>query len=96
MYLYLWSDWEWQLCNISFSTLREKNEAGVDISSDAKLFILCFMKEVFLYRMFWLRNFTIICNIDEYKMMGQDKSLGQLYDVQNWTMISTLPPAKLS
>jgi hypothetical protein len=34
--------------------------------------------------------FAIICNDDEYKMMNldQDKSLGQLYNVQNWIAIS--------
>ncbi len=33
--------------------------------------------------MFRLSYFTIVCNTNEYKMMGQDSSLGQLYDVQD-------------
>jgi hypothetical protein len=41
-----------------------------------------------LYVMFRLRNFTIVCNANEYKMMGQGASLGQLYDVQNEIKIS--------
>jgi hypothetical protein len=36
-----------------------------------------------LYIMFRLRYFTIVCNANEYKMMGQGASLGQLYDVKN-------------
>jgi hypothetical protein len=38
--------------------------------------------------MFRLRYFTIVCNANEYKMMGQGASLGQLYDVQNEIKIS--------
>jgi hypothetical protein len=30
-----------------------------------------------------LRCFTMLCNNAEYKKMGQDMSLGQLYNVQN-------------
>jgi hypothetical protein len=30
-----------------------------------------------------LRYITMLCNNDEYKKMGQDLSLGQLYDVHN-------------
>jgi hypothetical protein len=35
-----------------------------------------------------LSHITIICNDHEYKMMEQDASLGQLYDVQNCLVIS--------
>jgi hypothetical protein len=41
-----------------------------------------------LYIMFRLRYFTIVHNINEYKMMGQGASLGQLYDVQKKKYIS--------
>ncbi len=30
-----------------------------------------------------LRYFTILCHVDEHKKMGQDLSIGQLYDVHN-------------
>jgi len=30
-----------------------------------------------------LRYITMLCNNDEYKKMGQDLSLGQLYDIYN-------------
>jgi len=33
--------------------------------------------------MLGLRYFTMLCNNVEYKKMGPDMSLGQLYDVQN-------------
>jgi len=33
--------------------------------------------------MLGLRYFAMLCNYAEYKRMGQDWSLGQLYDVQN-------------
>ncbi len=33
--------------------------------------------------MLGLRYFTMLCNYAEYKRMDQDRSLGQLYDVQN-------------
>ncbi len=33
--------------------------------------------------MFRLKCFTIVCNANEYKMMAQGKSLGQLHDVHN-------------
>jgi hypothetical protein len=36
-----------------------------------------------LYRMLYLRYFTMLCNNDEYKMMDQDMSIGQLYDLRN-------------
>ncbi len=32
--------------------------------------------------------FHIICNYDEYKIIGQVESVGQLYDVQKWIKIS--------
>jgi hypothetical protein len=38
--------------------------------------------------MFRLRYFTIVCNANEYEMMGQDASLGQLCDVQNEIKLS--------
>ncbi len=38
-----------------------------------------------------LRYFTILCNIDEYKRMGQDLSIGQLYDVHNEIKHSCTP-----
>ncbi len=61
--------------------LEERDETCADISSDAKHFILGFKKKCFVSRCFSLRYFTIICNTDKYKMMVQDLSLGQLYDV---------------
>jgi hypothetical protein len=33
--------------------------------------------------MLGIRHFTMPCSNAEYKKMGQDVSLGQLYDVQN-------------
>ncbi len=36
-----------------------------------------------MYKMLGLRYFTMLCNNAEYKKMGQDLSLGQLYDVHN-------------
>jgi hypothetical protein len=33
--------------------------------------------------------FTMLCNYAEYKRMGQDRSLGQLYHVHNEVKIST-------
>jgi hypothetical protein len=33
--------------------------------------------------MLGLRYFTMLCSNAEYKKMGQDVSLGQLYDVQS-------------
>jgi hypothetical protein len=63
--------------------LEIRDETCADILSDAKCFILCFEKKTFCTRHFRLRHFTIICNTDEYKMMGQDLSLGQLFHVQN-------------
>ncbi len=53
-----------------------------------KMFYLFFKKKTFCTGCFRLRYFTITCNADEYKMMGQDLSLGQLYDVHNWIEIS--------
>ncbi len=38
--------------------------------------------------MFRLRYFTIVCNNNEYKIMGEGASLGQLYDVHNEIKIS--------
>jgi hypothetical protein len=38
--------------------------------------------------MFRFRYFTIVCNANEYKMMGRGASLGQLNDVQNEIKIS--------
>ncbi len=38
-----------------------------------------------------LRYFTIFGNVDEYKRMSQDLSLGQLYDVHNEIKISRTP-----
>ncbi len=42
-----------------------------------------------LYRMLVVRDFTMLCNKAEYMRMGQDLSLGQLYDVQNEINIYT-------
>ncbi len=36
-----------------------------------------------------LRYFTLLCNNAEYKKMGQDLSLGQLYNVHNEIEIYT-------
>ncbi len=58
-------------------------ETCADILSGAKHFILHFKKGKHLYIMFMLRYFITICNTNEYKMMGQDASLGQLYDVHD-------------
>jgi hypothetical protein len=38
--------------------------------------------------MFRLSYFTIVCYTNEYKMMGQGSSLGQLYNVHNKIKIS--------
>ena len=70
------------------SNLDERDETCADISSDAKQFILYFKKGKCLCIMFRLSYFTIVCNTNEYKMMGQGSSLGQLYDVHNKIKIS--------
>ncbi len=57
-------------------------DTRADISSDAKCFILYFKKGKCPYIMSRLRYFTIVCNTNEYKMMGQNFSGGHLYDVQ--------------
>ncbi len=41
-----------------------------------------FLKEKRLYTMLGLRYFNMLCNNAEYKIMDQDESLSQLYDVQ--------------
>ncbi len=66
----------------------QKDETCANILSDAKYFILYFKKGKCLYIMFVLRYFTIVCNTSEYKMMSQDPSQGQLYDVQDKIKIS--------
>jgi len=38
-----------------------------------------------------LRYFPLLCNNDGYKRVGQDLSLGQLYDEHNKTNISRTP-----
>jgi hypothetical protein len=53
----------------------ERDETCTDILSDAKHFILYFQNGKCLFIMFKLRYFTIICNVNEYKMMGQGASL---------------------
>jgi hypothetical protein len=54
LYLWLWK--EMKICT--------------DISSKAKHFILYFKKGKCWYIMFRLRYFTIVCNANEYKIMG--------------------------
>ncbi len=39
--------------------------------------------------MLGLRYFVMLCNNAEYKRIGQDQSLGQVYDVHNKIKIST-------
>jgi hypothetical protein len=39
--------------------------------------------------MLGLRYFAMLCNNAEYKRIGQDQSLGQVYDVHNKIKIST-------
>ncbi len=59
-----------------------------DTSSDAKRYCSMFWKETFLFGMFRLRYFSILCNVDEYKRMDQYASLGPLYNVYNKIKIS--------
>ena len=63
-------------------TLRHV-ETCVDMMTDAKHFYSMFLKEKCLQSMLGLRYCTMLCKNVEYKNMGQDGSLGQLYDVQN-------------
>ncbi len=52
--------------------IPDLNETYTDILSVAKCFILRFKKKTFCTGYFSLRYFTILCNTDEYKLMGQD------------------------
>ncbi len=45
--------------------------------------------EKHLYRMLASRDFTMLCNNAEHKKMGEDLSLGQLYDACNKIKIYT-------
>jgi hypothetical protein len=67
-----------------------KNETCVDILSDSTCFILYFKKKMFCAESSSLSYFARIYNADECKRIGQGKSLGQLYEVQNWINISSL------
>ncbi len=58
-------------------------ETCVDMTTDAKHFFSMFLEEKGLQSMLGLRYFTMLCNDAEHKNMDQDKSLGQLNDVQN-------------
>ncbi len=58
-------------------------ETCADMMTDSKRFYSMFQKEKRLQLMLELRYFTMRCNNAEYKKVGQDTSLGQLYDVQN-------------
>jgi hypothetical protein len=89
----MWSDLknisklgECQLCNI-LSLTKGGDETCADMLTDAKHFIQCYRKRNVCTK---LSYFTILCNNDEYKRMGQDLSLGQLYNVQNKIKISTV------
>jgi hypothetical protein len=57
-------------------------------NSSSVMFLTLKGKKLCLYIMFRLRYFTIVCNNNEYKMMSQGSSLGQLYNVQNKIKIS--------
>jgi hypothetical protein len=61
----------------------ERDETCADILSDAKHFILYYKKGKCLYMLFRFRNFNIVSNINEYKMIGHGANLVLLYDVQN-------------
>jgi len=62
----------------------EKRTKPVQIFHQTKKhFILYFKNKMFCVECSRLSYFTIMCNYDGYKMMGQDKSLVQLYNVQN-------------
>ncbi len=50
--------------------LVEGIETCINISSDSEHFILYFKNETFCTECSRLRYFTIMCNADEYKMMG--------------------------
>jgi hypothetical protein len=47
-------------------------------------------REMFLHNVM-LRYFIILCNANEYKMMGQGLGPGQLYDVHNQIKNSDTP-----
>jgi hypothetical protein len=62
------------------ATLKHVETFG-DMSTDAIHFILCLEREMFVDHV-RLRYFIMLCNNVEYKNVGRDESLGQLYDGQ--------------
>jgi hypothetical protein len=53
--------------------LDRRDETCADISSDVKHFIPCFRKRTFCILCLGLRDFTMLCNDDEHKRMGQGR-----------------------
>jgi hypothetical protein len=86
---------EYHLCTISSLPLRKEwNLRRYFIR--CKMFILYVWEDTFCTEGSRLWHFIIISNNNEYKRIVWDEmSLGQLYDVQTWIKISNHPLAKL-
>jgi len=66
---------------------------ALTLKEEIKLALICLQMQNVLFYVLeieaFLRYLTILCNVDEYKRMGQDLRLCQLYDVHNEIKIST-------
>jgi hypothetical protein len=82
----LWNDWwnisvllECQLCNVCQSW-KGRHETCIDMTSSVKHFSYV-RKEMFYMNHCWLRDLTMLCNINEHKRLAGMRSRGQSYDV---------------